>query len=73
MRSAMTIKRSSVNDAEASKLQVVEEQIELEVFAGDFERNLAADEGEANSQFDEKLAKVRKQPFLQIAFLRLPR
>ena len=59
-----------IDDAEASKLQVVEEQVELEIFSPDFEWNLAADEGEADTQFDQELAEVHQESLLQIAFPR---
>jgi hypothetical protein len=59
-----------IDDAEASKLQVVEEQVELEIFSPDFERNLAAHKGEADSQFDQELAEVHQEALLQVAFPR---
>ena len=60
-----------VDDAEASELEVVEEQIELEVFATDFKRNLAPDVGEAGARFDEELAQVFQQASFQVALLSL--
>ena len=50
-----------IDDAEAAQLEVVEEQIELEVFAPDFERILATDEGEAGAQFQQELRRCVEQ------------
>jgi hypothetical protein len=58
-----------IDDNEASELQMVEEQIELEVFSSDFKRNLAAYEGEADAEFDEELTQVREQATLQVALV----
>ena len=60
-----------IDDAKASKLQVVEEEIDLKVFSADFEWNLAADEGEAGAEFDKELAQVLQKPSFQVTFLRL--
>jgi hypothetical protein len=45
-----------IDDNEASELQVVEEEIDLEVLASNFKRNLAADKSESDAELDEKLA-----------------
>jgi len=62
-----------IDHHEASELQMVEEEIELEILASNFQRNLAPDEGEAHAELDQELAKMRKQSVLEIALLRLLR
>lgn len=52
---------------------MVEEKIDPEILTANFERNLAADEGKANTKLDEKLAEVGKEPSLKVAFLRFLR
>ena len=45
------------------------EQIELEVLSANLQRNLAADEGEPDAEFDEKLAQVREKSPFKVALL----
>src|SRR3984957_18167904 len=52
---------------------MVEEEVQSEVLASNFERNLAADEGEADTEFDQELPQVGEKSSLQIALLRLRR
>jgi len=47
-----------VDDNKAAQSYVVEEQIKLEVFAADFERLLAANKGEADTEFKQEFAEV---------------
>ena len=58
-----------IDHDEASELQVVKEQIELEILSSDFKRNLAPDEGEADAQLDEKLAQMCEEFPFQVALL----
>ncbi len=55
------------------QLQMVEEDVQSEVLASNFERHLAADEGEADTEFDQELPQVGVKSFLKIALLRLRR
>ena len=52
---------------------MVEEEVQSEVLASNCERNLAADEGEADTEFDQELPQLGEKPSLQIALLRLRR
>src|SRR5260370_20240700 len=53
-----------VNHHEASKLQVVEQQIELKVLSADLKQHLVPDKSKPQAEFDEKLTQVReKTPF----------
>jgi hypothetical protein len=45
-----------MDDDEASELQVVQDEIELETLSADPEWKLAADEREADAHLDEKTA-----------------
>lgn len=58
-----------VDDYKASELQVIEQQVELEVLASDFERYLAADESETYAELDQELAQVHEQSPFEVAFL----
>jgi hypothetical protein len=60
-------------DDEAAQPKMIEEEVEIEVLSADFQVILAADEGKADPEFQEKLAKVIQKPSLQIPFLRLVR
>src|ERR1035437_5101121 len=62
-----------IDDNEASELQVVEEQIDLEILSSNLERHLTSDEGKSHAEFDEKLAQVRKKPMFEVALLCLRR
>src|SRR5690348_13088803 len=59
-----------IDDNEASQLQVIEEQIEFEVFSSDFEQDLTAHECEPDSELDQKLAQVREKFPLQVELVR---
>ena len=48
---------------------MVKEQIEFEVLASDYQRKLAADEGEPNAKLDEKLAELGEESAFEIALL----
>src|SRR5258708_1021232 len=52
---------------------MVEEEVQSEVLASNLERNLAAYEGEADTEFDQELPQVAEKSSLQIALLRLRR
>ncbi len=47
-----------VDDDEAAELQMVEEQVDVEVFITDFDPELPADEGEAFAEFEKELFQV---------------
>jgi hypothetical protein len=51
--------------------EVVEEQVKVKGLPVDFERNLAADKGEAAPQFKQQIAQVLQQPTLQFALARV--
>ena len=51
-----------IDDHEASKLEVVEQQVDLKIFAADFNWILAAYESEANSELNKKLASCASRP-----------
>ena len=57
-----------VHDDEAAQGEVVEEQVQVEVFAADFEVILAADEAESGSHLQKELAQVVQQATFQVAF-----
>ena len=48
---------------------MVEEQVELEVLSPNFERDLAADEREADTQLDEELAQVCEEFPFEVALV----
>lgn len=58
-----------IDDDEASKLQMVKKQIQLEILSSNFKRNLATDKGEAGSELNKELAQVLQQSPLQVALL----
>src|SRR5262249_23809200 len=55
----------------ATKLQMIEEEIEVEVFAPDFEPVLLADEGEAHAELEEELADMFDEASFEIALFGL--
>lgn len=55
-----------LDDHIAAQLQVVEEQVEVEVVAPHLEVHLAADEGEAGTEFQEQLAQVLQQAAVDV-------
>src|SRR5205823_4539349 len=59
-----------IDDDETAEFQMIEEQIELEFFAADFQGVLAADERETHAEIQQKLADVFKEPGLKIFFVR---
>ena len=52
---------------------MVEDEVQSEVLASNFERNLVADEGEAYTEFNQELPQVGEKSLLQVALLRLRR
>lgn len=53
----------------APEFQVVEEQVNSEIFTAYFERNLIADEGEAHAEFDKELTKMCKEFPFEVALM----
>jgi hypothetical protein len=53
----------------ATQAQVVEEQVKEELLAADFHAYLAADEGEADAHFDQRVADVERHRTLDLALL----
>lgn len=49
---------------------MVEQKIDFEIFAADFDGVLAADKGKANSEFEEELPEMFEETSLQILFAR---
>jgi len=62
-----------VEDNEASKLQVIEEQVDSVFLLGHFERHLSANEREADSQLKEELLDVANKPGLYVSFVSILR
>jgi hypothetical protein len=58
-----------IDHNKASKLEVIEKQIEPKILPANFERNLAPNESEAGAELDEKLTQMFQEPSLQIALL----
>ena len=52
---------------------MVEEEVDVEVLAADFEPDLLADEGEAGPELDEELPDVGEEPSLELLLLGLAR
>jgi hypothetical protein len=44
-----------IDHHEASQLQVIEKQIDLEILTSDLKRHLTSNEGKSYAEFDEKL------------------
>jgi len=61
-----------VNDDKAAKLEVIEEQIELEILSSNLKRNLAPDERKSYAEFDQKLPQVCQELPFEVALLCLP-
>lgn len=59
-----------IHDNEATQVQVVEEQVEVELTVTDVEPVLAAYEGEATPEFQEELLQVGEQACLQLALMK---
>ena len=55
-----------INDDEASELEVIEQEIDFEIFATHFQRILAADKREADAELQEKLPDVFEETALKI-------
>src|SRR5205823_903204 len=54
---------------EGAQLEMKKEQIDVEVLATNFQVNLTADEGEANTEFQQELANVFQQAAFQVALV----
>ena len=52
---------------------MVEEKVDVEIFAADFEMDLLADEGETGPQLEEELTDVGDEPSLELLLFRLIR
>src|SRR5262249_1884707 len=63
--------RLELDHHEAAKVEVVEEEIDPEFFAADFERILTSHEGEADTQLEEEVAEVLEQSLMECALLRV--
>jgi hypothetical protein len=48
---------------------MVEQQVEPEILAAHFEAVLPANEGKSDAHFEQKVAQMAKQPFLQVPLL----
>ena len=57
------------DDDEAAELEVIEEQVEVEIFVADGEVVLAADEGEAAAELDEEFLDMGEQAGFEFAFM----
>src|ERR1035441_4641371 len=62
-----------IDHHEASKLQVIEKQIDLEILSSNLKSHLTSDESKSHSEFDEKLTQGRKKPLFEVALPRLRR
>ena len=58
-----------IDHNEAAQMEVVEEQVEIEVAVADLQPVLAAHEGEAASEFDQKGLDVRQQAGFELALV----
>jgi hypothetical protein len=54
-----------------TKLEMIEEQVDVKILAAHLETHLLADEREARAKLDEELADVGQQPFLKGFLLEL--
>ena len=59
-----------VNDDKTPELQVIEKKVNPKILSSDFQRILAPDEREPNSQLKEELAYVLEKTRLEVALLR---
>jgi hypothetical protein len=57
-----------IDNDEAAETQVVEQKIDFEIFAANLDGVLAADKGEADCEFEEKLSEMFEEACLQILF-----
>jgi hypothetical protein len=60
-----------IDNDEAPESRIVKEEIEAEIFPGDFERVLTTEKCETLSEFQEKLPQVFQEAPLDFAFLRI--
>lgn len=59
--------RLELDDDEAAKLQVIEEEVEVKVLVADLEVDLAADEGEAGAELEHEALEVVDERLLDLA------
>ena len=58
-----------INDDEASQLEVIEQEVDVEIVVTDFHVNLPTHEGEAGAEFHEKILKVAEQTGFEFALV----
>ena len=58
-----------IHDDEAAEMQMVEKEVEVKLAVADFEAVLAADEGEAATEFEQEFLDVGDEAGLQFALL----
>ena len=64
MRRWLELSGLQINHHEASKFQMIEQQIEVEILASDFQMNILTDVGESNAEFEHEIADMVDQSSL---------
>ena len=59
-----------IDDDEATQMQVVEQQVDVEIIVADFHVNLPTDKREACAEFDREVLQMSQQSRFQFTFMK---